>query len=125
MTEQAINKLDAEFKDCKGLSLKGKAVSSAVLDALKNFCAQNAEFAQAIVQMDKPVKDCIESTVKGCGNAISDIEVYRKAVQFYFPGADVRFAMTIDLGDDGYSNNVSDESKPSGLQLSLDELLDF
>jgi len=126
MTEQAINKLDTEFKDCKGLSKKGAAVSSAVFDALKNFCAQNAEFSQAVVQMDKPIKDCIESTVKDCGNSISDIEVYRKAVQFYFPGADIRFAMTIDLRDDGYSNNVnSEEKKPSGLQLSLDDLLDF
>lgn len=126
MTEQAINKLDTEFKDCKGLSKKGAAVSSAVLNVLKNFCTQNAEFSQAVVQMDKPIKDCIESTVKDCGNVISDIEVYRKAVQFYFPGADIRFAMTIELGDDGYSNDVkSDEQKPSGLHLSLDELLDF
>ena len=50
MTEQAINKLETESKGCKGLSAKGKAVSSAVLDALKSFCEQNTEFAQAVVQ---------------------------------------------------------------------------
>lgn len=121
MTEQAIKKLDTEFKDCKGLSQKGKAVSSAVLDALKSFCEQNTEFAQAVVQTDKTFKDCVESTVKDCGSSISDLEVYRKAVQFYFAGADVHFVMTLDLGDDGFSN--APEKKT--LRLSLDDLLDF
>lgn len=131
MTEQAIKKLDMEFKDCKKLSQKGNAVSSAVLDALKTFCRQNTEFSQAVVQMDKPVKDCIENTVKGCGNAISDIEVYLKAVQFYFPGSNVRFSMIIDLGDNGFSNSAEISNAPElpvappkkGLSLSLDELL--
>lgn len=138
MTKQAINKLDEEFKNCKKLSKKGEAVSLAVLDALKTFCRQNVEFSQAVVQSDKTIKDCIEDTVKGSGNAISDIEVYRKAVQFYFPGSDVRFSMTINLGDDGFSNDpgaaVSSSADPNlsgsdfattkkGLSLSLDELL--
>lgn len=131
MTEQAIKKLDMEFKECKSLSHKGKVVNSAVLDALKTFCRQNTEFSQAVVQSDKSIKDCIESTVKGCGNAISDIEVYRKAVQFYFPGSDVRFSMTIDLGDGGFSNDPGTDPVPEasaaqekkGLSLSLDELL--
>lgn len=134
MTEQAITKLDTEFKfkECKSLSKKGKAVSSAVLDALKTFCRQNAEFSQAVVQSDKPVKDCIESTVKGSGGSISDIEVYRKAVQFYFPGSDIRFSMTINLGDNGFSNapgtadpvpETSAAPAKKGLSLSLDELL--
>lgn len=131
MTEKAIKKLDTEFKECKSLSQKGKAVSSAVLDALKTFCRQNTEFSQAVVQSDKPIKECIESTVKGCGGSISDIEVYRKAVQFYFPGSDVRFSMTIDLGDEGFSNSAEISDDPElpavpakkGLSLSLDELL--
>ena len=132
MTERAIKKLDTEFKECKSLSQKGKAVSSAVLDALKTFCRQNTEFSQAVVQSNKPIQDCIESTVKGCGGSISDIEVYRKAVQFYFPGSNIRFSMTIDLGDNGFSNapdtadTVHETSKApakKGLSLSLDELL--
>lgn len=122
MTEKAIEKLDKEFNECKGLSQKGKAVSSAVLDALKSFCKQNTEFAQAVVQTDKTFADCVKSTVKDCGSSISDLEVYRKAVQFYFAGADVRFEMTLDLGDGGFSN-APEMKKP--LRLSLDNLLDF
>lgn len=125
MTEQAIKKLDTEYKDCNKLSAKGKAVGVAVLEALKTFCGQNKEFSQAVVQSDKTIKDCIESTVKGCGTSISDLEVYRKAVQFYFKGADVKFVMTVDLGDDGFSNTPESEKTPTkrGLSLSLDELL--
>ena len=88
------------------------------------FCGQNSEFAQAVVQMsiDKSIKDCIESTVAKAGNSISDIEVYKKAVQFYFPGADIHFDMRIDLGDGGFSN---DGNPKNSMKLSLDEFLDF
>lgn len=123
MKQQAINRLNSEYKACKVLSRKGAAVGDAVLAALTDFCEQNSEFAQAVVQMskDKTIKDCIESTVKGTGNAVSDIEVYKKAVQFYFPGADIHFDMRIDLGDGGFSND-----KPANsMKLSLDEFLDF
>ena len=40
---------------------------------------------------------CVAAVVKGCGSSISDIEVYRRAVGYYFPGATVRFKMEIDL----------------------------
>ncbi len=129
MTEKAISKLEKEYKDCKKLSQKGNAVKEEVLDALKFFCRQNSEFAQAVVQTKAPLKDCIEGTVKDCGNKISDIDVYKAAVRFYFPGADIRVVMTIDLGDSGFSNNVqedttavSEEKKPNSLHLSLDDL---
>ena len=124
MKQQAIDRLNKEFKESKGFSQKGKAVSASVFTALTNFCEDNSEFAQAVVQApaDKTIKDCIESTVKNAGNSISDIEVYKKAVQFYFPGADIHFDMRIDLGDGGFSN----DGKPANsMRLSLDEFLDF
>lgn len=124
MKQQAIDKLNKEYNECKGLPRKGEAVGAAVLAALIDFCGQNSEFAQAVVQMsiDKSIKDCIESTVKNAGNSISDIEVYKKAVQFYFPGADIHFDMQIDLGDGGFSNGGDPQNS---MRLSLDEFLDF
>lgn len=117
----AKDKLSAEL-NAKGvkLSQKGKAVSEAVLNALQDFCEQNSEFAQAVMQTDKKVTECIESTVKSCGSSISDLEVYCKAVEFYFPGATVRMQLTIDLGDEGFSNKPAES-----VSLSLDNLLDF
>ena len=116
---QAISKLDSEFSGAS-LSKIGSAVGKSVVETLKDFCRQNDEFSQAVVQ-GKPVGECIEYTVKDAGSSISDIEVYRKAVEFYFPGAKVDFKMTVDLGDEGFSNSEPAEN----IDLSLDGLLDF
>lgn len=120
--EKAARKLDTEFKTAK-LDRYGKVVGKPVLDTLKDFCRQNEEFAQAVLQSDKTIQQCVEHTVKGVKQSISDIEVYRKAVEFYFPGAAVRFNMTIDLGDEGFSN--AEPQKTGSIDLSLDSLLDF
>lgn len=124
----AAEKIRSELSGAK-LSAKGKAVAPSVAEALTTFCAQNAEFAQAVGQSCRTAAECVESAVRGCGTSISDIEVYRKAVQFYFEGATVHFNMTIDLGDEGFSNNAPEHSEqapettPGGLSLSLDDLL--
>ena len=41
--------------------------------------------------------DCMKAVAKNCGHGISDLEAYRRAVRFYFPGAEIRVQMTIDL----------------------------
>ncbi len=127
MIEQAIRKLNKEYADCKKLSKCGGVVAESVKNTLIEFCRQNEEFAQAVVQNDKPLKECIESTVKGAnGKGISDIEVYRRAAAFYFEGAEIHFAMTIDLGDGGFSNGdpkAAPAPEKKGLKISLDDLL--
>lgn len=112
----AAEKLDAELKAAKKLTSKGQAVSSAVVQALKDFCAQNSEFERAVLDGES-VDKCIESTVKNAGSSISDLEVYNKAAGFYHKGATVKMTPTIDLGDEGYSNDK--------IELGLDSLLDF
>ena len=123
MTQEAINKLNEEFKQATKLSKKADAVKEYVLEALIMFCEQNEEFARAIVQTKQTISECIEDSVKGIGSASSDVDVYNKAVDFYFHGAKVRLTMTIDLGDEGFSNKQT--SKSGELTLSLDGLLDF
>lgn len=118
--EKAVSKLDTEFKSAK-LDRYGNVVGKPVLDTLKDFCRQNEEFAQAVLQSDKTIQQCIKHTTKDVKQSISDIEVYRKAVEFYFPGATVRFSMTIYLGDEGFSNAELENN----ISLSLDSLLDF
>lgn len=101
--EQACVKLDSEIKGAK-LSQKGNAVKSSVIAVLKMMCKQEEEFAQAIVQTEKTAAGCIEKTVAGCGQSVSDIEVYKRAAAFYFPGAKVHMILALDL--------VGDSSKP-------------
>ena len=127
MLNKALEKLESGLKGAK-LSQHGKTVSTHVVEALKELCRQNGEFAQAVAQSDKTIADCVEAAVKGAGNYLSDIEVYSRAAGFWFEGAKVKFTMTIDLGDEGFSNVTADDARPEppakkGLSLSLDELL--
>lgn len=93
----------------------GKAVKQAVADALVSFCEQNEEFDRAIEQSDKKMKDCIAAVVKDVKGSISDIEAYRRAVSFWFPGATVDMVMTI---------RMSEYDKPQGGDIEL-SLFDF
>ena len=92
--EQAEARLKDEFKTVTGRY--EMAMSSAVRDALLEFCRQNEEFAQAVAQGGS-FKDCMTAVAKGVGSFISDLEAYRRAASFYFDGAKVRFQMVIEL----------------------------
>lgn len=92
---EAVEKLSEESKQGK-FDRHASAMKSAVCDALKTFAQQDAEFAQAIVQGGS-FEECMAAVAKNCGSAISDLEAYRRGVQFYFPGADVQFHMTVSL----------------------------
>ncbi|MEG1497616.1 MAG: hypothetical protein RR385_09625 [Clostridiales bacterium] len=118
--QKAIKKINKE-KETKPTGNKAAAVMDAVAEALLSFAKQDKEFAQAIVQTDKTIGDCCEEIMNGVGSSISDLEVYRKAVQFYFPGADIQMKMTIDLC--ASVNTPSDKNKHSSA-ISLD-LSDF
>lgn len=99
MTDMAIAKLDKELKQMKGsknLDRKISAMMEAVHDALVEFCCQTEEFAQAVVQGGS-FEQCMVAVAKGVGSSISDLDAYRRAVQFYFPGADIRVKMTVNL----------------------------
>ena len=119
-------KLTAELENVI-LGKKEIAVKDAVLKTICKFCEQNAEFKQAIEQSNKSFADCLKATVKNAGTSIEDLEVYKRAVAFYFPGADIKCTMTLDLGDEGFSNNSETPTGSAGgkLQLDLDSLLDF
>lgn len=93
--EQAKSKLEAE-KGVGNYDRYASAMKNAVCEALERFCRQDEEFAQAVVQ-GGTFADCMKAVAKGCGSSISDLEAFRRAVQFYFPGADVKFHMTVDL----------------------------
>ena len=92
--EQAETRLKDEYGKVTGQ--KESAMKSAVRDALLEFCRQNEEFAQAVVQ-GGAFPDCMAAVAKGVGRSISDLEAYRRAASFYFDGARVNFTVTIQL----------------------------
>lgn len=108
-------KLKKESADVSGN--KEKVMMSAVNSALMSFCKQESEFAQAIFESKKSFKECMAAVAKDSGNALSDLEAYRRAVTFYFPGADIEFKMVIDL-----CASVKGEDKEA-VSISLMDLL--
>lgn len=92
--QEAEARIKKELPSVKGQ--KEGAIKHAVQEALLKFAGQDEEFAQAIVQGGS-FSACMEAVCKGIGTSISDLEAYRRAAAFYFPGCDVRFEMRIDL----------------------------
>lgn len=121
---QALQKLKKEQPAVTGQ--KEKAMASAVYAAIRDFCDQDEEFAQAVVQGGS-FADCMKQVAARVGGSISDLDAYKKAVQFYFPGAEVRMQLTIDL-----IGNAAGEDKPAPAQTVPEQkpsltlnLLDF
>lgn len=97
MQKEAIRKLKDELKAIRGGKNFVSVVKKPVTDALISFCKQEPEFAQAIVQSDKKLEDCLKAVIKDVKEGISDIDAYTRAVRFYFPTAGINFKMTVDL----------------------------
>lgn len=111
----AIEKLEKEAKEYKG-NRYGDAVHTHVANTLRMFCSQSEEFATVFYKTKRSFSDCVAETMKGCGQHISDLDVYRKAAKFYFPDSEVEFKMTVTVGklpDDKYINKVKKET-PKG-----------
>ena len=125
--DQALEKLRKEAAAVSGS--KERAMSEAVRATLENFAGQEEEFAQAIVQGGS-FPDCMKAVAKGVGASISDLEAYKKAVQFYFPGAEIRMQMTIDLigaaaakEPEPYTPKHASNTKPENIVLDFTEFL--
>ena len=111
---QATEKLTKEQNSVAGQ--KEKVMAPAVFAALKDFCLQNEAFAQAVIKGGS-FADCLKAVAKNVGNAISDVDAYKKAVQFYFPGADVKMQLTIDLPGTNATGTTDKKSSPMILDL--------
>lgn len=120
----AVERINKEQQNFNG-DKYGNAVYTYVANSLRDFCNQDERFAEAVVKSNRGFAECIKSIVKGCGNAISDIEVYRRAAKFFFPDSEVNFVMTIKLGEfptEKYLSQKSTvESEPKGNQIKKPE----
>ncbi len=130
MGSKACEKLSAELAAAKKASdMRAKAVAQCVYDVLTVFCAQEPEFAQAVEQSDKTLGQVCENIMKDVGTSISDLEVYRRAVAEYFPGAVVDCVMTVRMSEhenpsrDPERANRRTSEKKDALSLDLFDLM--
>lgn len=115
-------KLRNEFYEIKESNWGRKEflIAVHVVDNLILF-AKNEEFCLAIKNSEATLKDCCKEIMKDVGNHISDIDVYRKAAQFYFKDAEIEFNMSIIINDEKTKvNNQTNKSKK--IDISLDDL---
>ena len=97
---QAIEKIEQEAKNHKG-NRCSQVVCQPTAETLKHFCESSEAFARTIVESDKTLTDCLNKVIGHEVRAMSDFDVYKAAVQFYFPTADIKFDMRIILsGED-------------------------
>lgn len=108
-SELAAEKIANELKSFKG-DRYGSAVKEFVASTLTNFCTQSERFAQVVYETEATLSDCCAKIMYKCGNHISDIDVYRGAVRYYFPNADIIFSMTIDAS--GAAPTKDEMAKP-------------
>lgn len=125
--DQALKKIQSEFKSGK-YDKYGQVMKTDVLRQLEDFIEQDAEFAQAVAQ-GGTFEDCMKAIAKSCGQHLSDVEAYRRAVAFYFPGATVKMQLTIDLIGDAakdekpYTPKHAAEEKPENIVLDFRSFL--
>ena len=65
----------------------------------------------------------MKTVAAGCGSGLSDLEAYRRAVRFYFPGADIRMSMTVDLIGEAGKDQPQKKQDTSGIVLDFTQFL--
>lgn len=80
----ASKKLDEEEKAFVG-SGRAKMIFPHVVKTLRGFIEEDDRFAEVFANTVRTVSECCAAVVDKSGDVMSDLEVYRKAVQFYFP----------------------------------------
>lgn len=94
---QAQEKIKLEYENAGTLGGHESAVKDYVRDVLLDAISQSEPLAQVIFDFKRTFADCLKETMKGCGSSISDIEVYRRALRFYFPNSEIHCVTTIEL----------------------------
>ena len=109
----ASKKLDEEEKAFVG-SGRAKMIFPHVVKTLRGFIEEDVSFAVVFANTVRTVSECCAAVVDKSGDVMSDLEVYRKAVQFYFPNADVEFKMNVRIT--GAAPSEEEMKKPADIK---------
>ena len=110
----AIEKINP--KSVKNANRYMAAVAEPVAKALHGFCRQST---------DRTFQECLETITKGIGQSISDVDIYQRAVGYYFPGAKIEFKMTIRMSEYETEEPEPVHKPKKKIDLSLDRLIDW
>ncbi len=109
MKNIAKEKINKERTEVKG-GRYATAVAPFVADTLIVFIDENEDFAAAVADSEKTFGECCAEITKDAKDYLSDLEVYKRAVKFYLPDADLKCEMHVELPNAGKTFNLSLES---------------
>lgn len=109
MKNIAKDKINKERTEVKG-NRYAQAVAPFVADTLIVFIDENEDFAAAVANSEKTFDECCTAITKDTKDYLADLEVYKRAVQFYLPEADLKCEMRVELPNAGKTFNLSLES---------------
>lgn len=128
MKDRALKKLDEGEKE--NLGQRGNVMKASIAEALREFCRQDGEFAQAVAQGGKFSEAVKAAEGKIHGGAISDLEAWGAAVHFFFPGKKIECSIRIldeadqETGKETGKEKEKQTAEQSGGGIMLD-LSDF
>lgn len=108
LAQQAKEKIESEVKSFKGNSY-GQVVYKPLAETLESFIEQSEEFAAAVLHSEKTLTDCCNTILSGIHGSTSDYEVYKRAAEFYFPGATIKFEIKVVLNGQAMLEDEADK----------------
>ena len=97
IVKEAKEKLAREHKAAK-YDKYARIMKDGVKQTLVQFCEQSEVFAEKVAH-GKSFEECMKAVAKNCGNGLSDVDAYKRAVKFYMPEAKIRVHMEIFTGE--------------------------
>ena len=94
---EAKGKLAREHKAAR-YDQYARIMKDGVKQTLVQFCDQSEVFAEKVAH-GKSFEECMKAVAKNCGNGLSDVDAYKRAVKFYMPEAKIRVHMEIFTGE--------------------------
>ena len=119
IVKEAKEKLAKEHKAAK-YDQCAKIMKDAVKKTLLQFCEQSEVFAEKVAH-GKSFEECMKAVAKNCGNGLSDVDAYQRAVKFYMPEAKIRVHMEIFTGE----APVPERERPAAEPVRQDGIVDL
>ena len=110
-------KLAREHKAAK-YDKYARIMKDGVKQTLVQFCEQSEVFAERVAH-GKSFEECMKAVAKNCGNGLSDVDAYKRAVKFYMPEAKIRVHMEIFTGE------ASERERPAAEPVRQDGIVDL
>ena len=110
IAKEAKEKLTREHKAAK-YDQYARIMKDGVKQTLVQFCDQSEVFAEKVAH-GKSFEECMKAVAKNCGNGLSDVDAYKRAVKFYMPEAKIRVHMEIFTGEAPVPEQVQSAAEP-------------